>query len=268
MVGLRLVNAAGEIQTIDATERNRLDGATVALGSLGVVTQITLQLLQAYRLHERTWVQPFETCMAELHKYIDATRHFEFFWSPKEDACACKALHPTAALEPQPQTAAPSVSKRMQRYVGAERIDAAHRIFPSERNLRFNEMEFAVPAQDGPACVHEIRQLMLHKYPEVVWPIEYRTLAADQLWLSPAYQRESVTISIHQAAQLPYQQFFNDAEAIFRAYSGRPHWGKIHNHSAAELAALYPRWAEFHALRQQWDPEERFINRYLRGLFG
>ena len=101
-------------------------------------------------------------------------------------------------------------------------------------------MEFAVPAEHGPDCVREIRDLMRTRHPDVLWPIEYRTLRADDIPLSPAYGRATVTISIHQAAELPYQAFFADAEAIFRNHRGRPHWGKLHSHTARELRDLYP----------------------------
>jgi FAD/FMN-containing dehydrogenase len=155
----------------------------------------------------------------------------------------------------------------LSRYVGEERLDYSHRIFPSERTIRFNEMEFALPEAHGSACVRAIRQLMQQKYPDIVWPIEYRTLGADDIWLSPAYQRDTVTISIHQAADLPYQDFFTDAEAIFRSFQGRPHWGKMHSHSAKELQQRYPMWTEFQQVRQEMDANGRFLNPYLQKLF-
>jgi len=127
-------------------------------------------------------------------------------------------------------------------------------------------MEFAVPAARGPDCLREIRHLMREKHPDVMWPIEYRTLRADDIPLSPAYGRETVTISIHQDATLPHRPFFADAEAIFRNHHGRPHWGKMHWHSGRELRDLYPLWDRFHAVRRRMDPTGRFLNAYLREM--
>ena len=155
---------------------------------------------------------------------------------------------------------------RLTRYVREERIDRSYRIFPSERNLKFNEMEFALPAANGRECLCEIRQLMQQRHPHVLWPIEYRTLAADDLWLSPAFGRETVTISIHQAADLAHQAFFADAEAIFRNHHGRPHWGKMHSLRADDLRRLYPQWEQFQTIRQSLDPAGTFLNSYLRAL--
>lgn len=276
VVGLRLVTATGELIDCSPTQEAAIfKAAQISLGALGVITQVTLRGLPAYYLHERTWVAEFAECVAQLDDHIAATRHFEFFWSPGEDACAMKALQPVALTAAQAENLPLLVEGvgpgelrgRLARYVRPERIDRAYRIFPSERTLKFNEMEFAVPAANGPDCLCEIRQLMQAKHPHVLWPIEYRTLAADDIPLSPAYGRATVTISIHQAADLPHEAFFADAEAIFRNHQGRPHWGKLHSHTANQLRDLYPQWAAFQTVRRQLDPNGLFRNEHLRVLF-
>jgi len=98
--------------------------------------------------------------------------------------------------------------------------------------------------------------------------VEYRTLAADDIPLSPASGRATVTISVHEAAERPYAAFFADAEAIFRNHRGRPHWGKIHTHDHAALRALYPAWDDFQATRRQLDPKGRFTNAHLATILG
>jgi FAD/FMN-containing dehydrogenase len=270
VAGLRLVLATGErLDCSPAREPEIFQAARVSLGVLGVISQVTLRCLPAYYLHERTWVTPFDQCLAELAQHVQANRHFEFFWAPELDACAMKALNPVKGDQPEVRAKAAAFippEGRLARYVREERVDRSYRIFPSERTLKFNEIEFAIPAQHGPTCLCELRELMRRRYPTVVWPIEYRTLATDDLWLSPAYGRETVTISLHQAAELPYQAFFGDAEAIFRNHQGRPHWGKIHTHTARELARLYPQWERFQAIRQRLDPDGRFLNDHLRRL--
>ncbi len=271
VVGLRLVTATGEV--IDCSldqEAEIFRAAQVAMGALGIITQVTLRCLPAYDLHERTWVASFDECVAALDEHIAATRHFEFFWIPGEDVCAMKALQPVdenSQSVPGTARAVPgTLSPRLARYVQAPRTDRAYRIFPSERNRKFNETEFAVPAANGPTCLHEVRQLMQTHYPDVAWPIEYRTLAADTIPLSPAYGRATVTISVHQAADLSYQPFFADVEAIFCNHGGRPHWGKIHTQTAQQLADLYPNWSNFQAVRKELDPEQRLLNPHLRRI--
>jgi FAD/FMN-containing dehydrogenase len=267
VVGLTLVLASGELLDCSETvEPEIFAAARLSLGALGILSRITLRVLPAYRLHERTWPAPFDECVEEMPALIAENRHFEFFWSPAADLCAMKTLNPTDLPVGEIAPPVPS-SGGMVRYLGPEYVDWSYRVFPSERTLLFNEMEFAVPADSGPDCLREIRSLMQTRYPDSVWPIEYRTVRADEIPLSPAHGRPTVTISIHQAAELPHAAFFADAEAIFRNHRGRPHWGKLHSHTTRELQALYPRFDEFRAVRERLDSTGRFLNPHLRSLF-
>jgi FAD/FMN-containing dehydrogenase len=255
-VAFRLVTAEGETLECSADDDPELLSAVqVSLGALGVVTAIRLRLLPAYRLHERMWQEPIEVCLDRLDERIGGHHHFEFFWYPAADLAHAKALDPTQA-EPDDM---PNVE--------GQRIDHSDCIFPTVRENRFNEMEYSLPAEEGPSCFREIRELMRNQHGGVTWPVEYRTIAADRIDLSPAYGRETIAISIHQAADLDHRPFFADAEPIFRAHGGRPHWGKIHSLRAADLSQLYPRWSQFQSIRQQLDPGGRFLNDHLRQLF-
>ncbi len=256
VVGLRLIKASGEtLECSRESDPALLDALAVSLGACGIVTAITMRLVPAYCLHERTWREPIDECLARLEERIAATRHFEFFWYPATDLAFCKALHPTDA-DPNEMPGCEG-----------ERIDHNYRVFPTERNVKFNEMEYAVPDAEGPACFRAIRKLMQEKHSQVTWPIEYRTVAADTIDLSPNHGRATVALSIHQAAELEHRSFFADAEPIFRAHAGRPHWGKMHSLSAAELAPLYPRWNHFCRVRHEIDPSGVFLNEHLRRLF-
>jgi FAD/FMN-containing dehydrogenase len=256
LLGARLVQPSGEVLEFSGdTDSDRLDAVRVSLGLLGVFATLELALVPAYRLHERVWRGDIETCLAELDTNIAGHRHFEFWWYPHRDYAEQKALEPTEAP-------AESVAG-----LKGQRIDWSARILPSTRELRFNEMEYSVPAAAGPACFRAIRARMRSHWPDVVWPVEYRTLAADSAWLSTAHARDTVTISLHQDAALDCDPFFADCESIFVAHAGRPHWAKLHRRSAAELAALYPEWERFRSLRAALDPAGTFANAHLRGLF-
>ena len=254
---LRLVDGTGEVVACDGErDPELLDAARVSFGALGVLSTVTLQLVPAYRLHERVWKVGIDAWLAELDERVRRHRHFEFFWYPHKDYAEMKSLDPTDA-EPDP----------MEHHKG-ERVDWSDRIFPSVRDLRFNEMEYAVPSASGPACFAAVRARMQEEHPDVVWPVEYRTVAADTGWLSPMHARDSVAISIHQDAKLPCDDFFADVESVFREHGGRPHWGKIHNLRARDLAPLYPMWERFLDVRKRLDPRGVFLNDHLRELFG
>ncbi len=260
VTGLRLVDGRGRVVECSRDQRpDLLAAAQVSLGALGVLTHVRLRLVPAFRLHERTWIAPFDECRQELAQRAANHRHFEFFWVSDRDACLMKTLDTTTETENREHFEDPD------QLVG-ERVGDSGAIFPSLRNRRFNEIEYSLAEDQGPDCLVELRELMLTKHREVTWPIEYRTVAAEDAWLSQMHGRPSVTISLHQAAQLDHEPLFQDAEAIFRNHGGRPHWGKIHTLEAAALAPLYPRWSEFSRVRQELDPQGRFLTPYLRRL--
>jgi FAD/FMN-containing dehydrogenase len=124
-------------------------------------------------------------------------------------------------------------------------------------------MEYSVAAADGPACFAEIRDLLMNTFTEVQWPVEYRTLARDDAWLSNAYERETVSISVHQDVRVDESDYYAACESIFKAYQGRPHWGKVHYLDGENLASLYPKWRDWWRLRDHLDPRGIFLNEFL-----
>jgi FAD/FMN-containing dehydrogenase len=254
---VRFVDGRGEISEVSAVgDADTLRGLRVGLGALGVLTSIRLRLLPAYRLHEKITRGPTEECLERLDERVQANRHFEFFWMPFNDLAEMKSLNPTDA----PPNELPD-----EPY---ERIGWSPHIITSERDIKFFEMEYSIPAEHGPACFRAVRARMQERHASVMWPVEYRTVAADDAFLSPAFGRETVTLSVHQDGTLPYREFFEDLEPIFREFEGRPHWGKIHSLGASRLRELYPAWDAFAELRDRLDPERRFANAYLEQLLG
>lgn len=262
LAALRMVTAGGDVLEFSPQfDAETFRAAQVSLGALGVITAVRLRLLPLYRLHEQVRREPLAQCLENLDERIRGNRHFEFFWYPADDTASTKALQPSE-LPPgddRPTRGATSNAPR-------ERIDTSWRIFPTVRDTRFNEMEYSVPAERGVECFLEVRELVRTKHASVTWPVEYRSVAADDIFLSPAQGRASVALSIHQPAERPYAEYFADAEKIFRRHQGRPHWGKIHNLAAADLAGLYPHWRTFQAVRARLDPAGRFLNDHLRRL--
>lgn len=260
LAGVRLVTANGEVRELNRDRHpEEMRAMRVSLGMLGITAEATLHCLPRYALYERRWRKPSDECLEELAANIAANDHYEFFWYPTTDETESKTLNPTTevpASEEPPPLEGPG-----------ERVGWSHRIYPSERTLKFNEMEYSVPAEQGEACFREIREVMRREFPKWAWPVEYRTLAADDAFLSPAYQRPTVTISVHQDARRTYETEFRACEAVFKKYEGRPHWGKVHWRTRHELAGLYPEWERFIDMRRQLDPEGRFLSPYLRPLF-
>jgi len=127
-------------------------------------------------------------------------------------------------------------------------------------------MEYSVPAMSGLACFAAIRELLQKNFPDVAWPVEYRTVAADDVWLSMAFQRATVTISVHQDIHEDETEYYRACEEIFLSFHGRPHWGKVNYLDATQMADAHPRWLQWWSVRDQYDPEDVFLNEYLKDI--
>lgn len=305
--GFRLATASGDILTCNATENaDVFDAGRVSFGSLGIMTEITMQCRPIYALEETGGRMPIAEALSRAGELRDAERHFEFFWFPFADHALIKVLKETDK-EPRPRRRRPDgemapddktmmwaceisrllpfmrgpiqkfmTSQSGSRYSGGgssgdgqqkAKVRWSHDAFPSDRNVRFNEMEYAVPAEKGPDCIREVGEHMRKCGVNFLFPLEFRYVAADDAWLSPFYKRDSVTISVHQYHRQPYKELFAGVEDIFRRYEGRPHWGKLHTLGGADFEAIYPKWDEFRALRRRLDPAGKFLNTYLKRIF-
>ena len=120
-------------------------------------------------------------------------------------------------------------------------------------------MEYSVPAERGVECFLEVRDLIRTKHRQATWPVEYRTVAADEILISPAQGRATVAISIHEGATLPHAAFFDDAEKIFRRHQGRPHWAKLHSLGRTRAGRALSRVGSFSGRPQATRPRRPIL---------
>jgi len=146
-------------------------------------------------------------------------------------------------------------------------IDHSYSIYATERNVRFNEMEYHLPAETAMQALAEIRKAIESQFDEVFFPIECRFIHSEDAWMSPFHGRESVSIAVHRYFEEDYLPFFKVIEPILQKYQGRPHWGKLNTFSAKQISKAYPRFNDFKAVRQQYDPNGKFLNTYLKEIF-
>ena len=274
IVAMRLVQPDGAILTVDERDMGMLHASRVAVGTLGVISEITLQAMPAYNLHERLWRDDFETCMERYDELAATHRHFGFFWCPVPESRHLYCLPDTAAVSSTNKTADVCEMKVMDiteapPTEGAfERIAYSSDIYPIEYVPNFHELEYAVPAEHGKDALRDVRELMLTKHTNCIYPIEFRFTAGDPAWMSPFHQQDSVTLSVSGGPGIDYWDYLRDVDAILRRYNSRPHWGKMHFLDAEDVTALYPKAEDFRALRRQMDPGGVFLNDHLRALFG
>jgi len=300
VAGFRIILANGDVLNCSAEENAEIFAAgRCSIGTLGIMTEITVSVRPAYKLLEKNFLLSPDELFAKLDSLVNENRHFEFFWFPYADVCICKSLNETNDEAPAPRSAdemfkrgeinsadsrlfetinrvlpyAPFLLKQSHRLFsqfmpGPGRVRWSHEIFPSPRPTRFNEMEYAVPFAKGPDAIREVVARIRKDRINTGFPIEYRSVAADDVWISPFQGRESATIAVHQFHTVDTSRLFSSCEEIFRRYEGRPHWGKRHTRTSRDLPAVYPEFERFQALRKRLDSTGKFLNMHLRGMFG
>jgi FAD-linked oxidoreductase len=291
VIGMRLVTPQGEVMDWhQERDADKMAAARVSLGSLGVITQVTMQVVAAHNLRRKVWLKPIEEMLAMAPELARSHRHFEFYYLPFTGYAAAITHDAFAGNEVQMPPSQDEDMLRdlrqlrdwlgkfpqLRRWTAAKMIDAdltehatnrSFRLLSNVRPTRFNETECHVPRDAGIACVREVIRA-LERRNDVFFPMEFRFVKGDDAWLSPFYQRDSCSIAVHAAHGEPYDYLMSEIGPVFRKFAGRPHWGKLHNVGSAQLAALYPRWKDFQALRQEMDPRGRMLNPHLRAVFG
>ena len=148
------------------------------------------------------------------------------------------------------------------------KVDRSHRVYATRRDVRFTEMEYAIPREHGPEALRRVLETIERRALPIAFPIEMRVVRGDDAPLSTAHGRDSVYIAVHQFRGQEFETYFRAVEAIMDSYGGRPHWGKRHYQSAATLAPRYPEWDAWQAARQRLDPGRVFANDYTRRVLG
>lgn len=297
IVGARLMLADGTVRELSAEhDPELLRAARVSIGALGILTELTLRVVPAFRLRKVEEPRPLEEVLRTFTEQAAAHDHYECYVFPYarraltitstrtqepaaptsplrawlvDDLLANRGLSAFSRAGRRWPTQAPRISRTMVKLLSRdERLDHSHRIYASERRVRFTEMEYALPRKAVEEAVRDVLQLIERDRIGVTFPIEVRTTAPDDAPLSTAYGRETAYVAVHQFIGMPYEPYFRAVEAIMDRYGGRPHWGKRHFQTAATLAPRYPEWERFQAARAELDPAGHFTNDYVARVLG
>jgi len=299
IVALTLVTGDGSLLRVSETENAELlPAARLGLGALGIIVDVTIQCVPAFLLHAVEAAEPLDAVLDTWLERSSGADHFEFYWFPHtvsaltktntrlpfgaeraplgrvsgwvDDELLANGLYRAiCALGTAVPAVVPGFNRLAESLSGRrEYTDVSSSVFVSNRTVRFREMEYAIPLTLVPAALREVRELIQRRGWRISFPVEVRSAAADDLWLSTASGRETGYIAVHRYHREDHTEFFQAVEAIMRAHGGRPHWGKIHYQDAASLRTVYPRFDDFLLVRDKLDPERRFSNSYLERVLG
>jgi FAD-linked oxidoreductase len=290
-----MVTANGKIERYDR-ESPEFHAAVVGLGALGVIVQVTLRCVPAFVLRADERPMSLADVLAGLADWIPAFDHVEFYWYPYTDRASLKLNKRVPEHDrPLPRfrswlddeflsntvfegvckigrkfpQVVPTLSSIAARALSARTYtDRSDRVFCSSRRVRFTEMEYEIPRAALPEVIDALPRLIDALPFKVLFPVEVRFTGPDDLWMSHGYGRESAYIAVHQYLGVPYEPYFKALEALCEPLGGRPHWGKMHYRTAADLRPAYPRFDDFLAVRDRLDPARVFTNEYLDRVLG
>ncbi|MDO9380849.1 MAG: D-arabinono-1,4-lactone oxidase [Nocardioidaceae bacterium] len=288
---VELVTAGGELVRLSrADDPEVFGGAVLALGALGVMTRLTLRTQPTYEVRQDVWLDvPLETYLEQMTEVMAAGYSVSVFtdWSRPDvlekvwvksrvdvagdgqaeterwgGTLATTAQHAITGIDPSAATQQLGVPGPWN-----ERLPHFRLAFTPSSGDEI-QSEYLLPREHGPDAVRALRGIA-DRFPGVLLVCELRTVAADDLWISPTHERDAIALHFtwtDDAARV--MPVVAAVEQAIAPYSPRPHWGKVFAADPAEVGALYPRLDDLVALVRRTDPDGVFVNDFTRRHLG
>jgi xylitol oxidase len=280
---MEIVTANGDVVTFSREKLgDKYPGTVVGLGALGVITKITLDVRPTFQIAQTVYEDlPFSQLEAHLDDifasgysvsiFTDWQKHRAtqvwvkrrvnpgrlrdpYFYGAKP---ATQNLHPLAGHSAENCTEQMGVPGPWY-----ERLPHFKMNFTPSSGAEL-QSEYFVPRDKGYAAILAVEQLRDQITPHLLIT-EFRTVAADDLWTSPCYQRPSMTIHFTWKPEWPdVKKVLPLIEEKLAPFGGRPHWAKLFTMQPANLRAQYAKMRDYRALLAQYDPTGKFRNEFI-----
>ncbi|MEV4483375.1 FAD-binding protein [Micromonospora coxensis] len=281
VAALELVTADGELVTVGRADGDRFAGHVVSLGALGVVTRVTLDVTPTFAVrqyvHRDVPADALDAAFASAYSVSGFTSWrsstIDMVWRkqladrppPPADwpgaTPATEPVHPVPGMDPVNCTAQLGEPGPWHERLPHFRLGFT----PSSGDEL--QSEYHLPRAAGPDALAAL-DAVRDRIAPVLQVCELRTVAADELWLSPNSGRD--TLAVHftwvddAAAVLPVVA---EVERRLAPFAPRPHWGKVFTLDPSAVAATFPRYADFLDLLVERDPTGKFRTELLDRYF-
>ena len=281
VAGLELVTSSGELLAFRRGDTD-FNGLVVGLGALGVVTRVTLDVEPAYEVSQRVYEdlswQSLDTHFDEITAAGYSVSVFTSWGDRAGQLWVKRRVDERAAAEPDQLFGAPAATRQLNPIASADpaactrQLGSAgpwHERLPHFR-LEFSpstgvelQSEYLLPRRHARAAIAALHRLAPRIQP-LLHIAEIRTVAADELWMSPQYGRDTVAFHFTWHRDQPrVEQLLSALEDVLAPFAPRPHWGKLFLAEAAAIAARYEHFADFAELLARLDPRGAFRNDWL-----
>ncbi|RWS07212.1 L-gulonolactone oxidase-like protein [Dinothrombium tinctorium] len=304
---LEMITASGDI--IKCSRNDKIDiflSALCGLGALGIIINVTLRCEPAFLLHQHIYPSTLDEVLEDLNDHTQSSDHFRFLWFPHtnytsvwhtsriynkeitkqtklESICnwildqgigyyALEFCYWVSSYFPQ---IVPYINRFFFRILytrNRERVDISPKLFNIECPFKQYVNEWSIPRENAPIALLALRR-MIESSNNIFahFPIEVSFVKEDDIYLSPAFGRDSCYINIityrPYGKHISYENYWTNYEKIMRELGGRPHWPYSHSVTATDFIKMYPYFRAFALIRKRLDPLNMFINSYLERIF-
>jgi xylitol oxidase len=279
VLSLDLVTAEGELRHIDRANP-AFSALVIGLGLGGVVYQYELKIEPTYEIRQVIYPQiPLDVLQRNINQIMGTAYSVSYFtdWSsaqvgnlwckfrdyeviPKSVGGSTKAdkkYHPIPSVDPVACTDQLGQSGDWHYRLPHFKLEFTPSVGEEIQS------EFFIDSKDAAAAIEALSKLGEEITP-LLWITELRTIAADNLWLSGAFDRDTLAIHFTWKKEDAIYPVIKKVEAALHPFNYRPHWGKAFTASANYLSSVYPKLGEFKALVEALDPTKKFENSFTR----
>jgi len=283
VVGLEIVLPDGSLKRINKSDPN-FEGYVVGLGLTGVIINLDLEIEPTFNISQTVYRGlSRESYVANLDQIMSLAYSVSYFttwaaagggevWAKFRGGATAPAelfeaypatsnRHPLPGLNPEPCTEQMAVS-------GPWHLRLPH--FKMEFTPSAGDeiqSEFFVARENAPAAITALEKIA-PQINEILWVTEIRAIAADELWMSPHYQRDSIGIHFTWKKVPAVYEMVKVVESVLAPFEYRPHMGKVFSASPQYLASVMPRFSDFKELVKELDPSNKFGNKFTDNLLG
>lgn len=292
----KLIRADGDVVVIHRERDKELfDLALVSIGTLGVISEVTINVVPSFNLHDETFVANFDEVINKLDEYINGTDHFKLWWFPHIDEVVVYRYTRTQNKINDSRMrqwlmddflsvnvyrlllAVGNINRNWRKVVNRllvqkfvqplNRIEKAYKVFNVPAPPPHREAEWGFDMGVAKELLREYKTTINASTHRINFLQEIRFTKADNYALSPCYGRDTMWLGAYNADNFGWNELLADFELLAKKYNGRPHWGKEFNIDKAYLQKQYSKFDAFNTLRNQCDPEGKFVNDYVARIF-
>ncbi len=291
-----LIKSSGEKTTLHRErDKDLFNMCVVNLGCLGIISEITLNVVPAFRLRDLTFVMPFDEALERLDEFIHQTDHFKMWWFPHTERMV---IYRYSRTSEQPNDSKVRqwfmdefISVNMYRLllkIGSinrhwriginkslvknfitplDRIEKSYKVFNVPEPPLHRETEWAFDISVAKELLREYKNMINSSVHRLNFIQEIRFAKADNFTLSGCYGRDTIWLGAYNADKFGWNELLSAFESLAKKSGGRPHWGKEFNADKEYFRSAYPKYEEFNSLRKQFDPGQKFTNRFISNIF-